>query len=960
MGQTVARFPDAQWINRSPGKVYYQGLEHYRNGNLLVATEAFEAALVSATQHENGQWIDAIPAHAMLGECYYHLGDLRKSLLHVEASIDLFKRHSKWFDAVNWSETEQPKRGHVDERATRLLERPLSVLSLPDVFVLDVSKAKLPPAKLTKGLMTIAGQSRLDAIEIVRGVAVASYRRRVIVGAGRADTAATDASQDSTSPLSERHTETAHRLFAAVALLADFAGGREQDDEAMEASAGIDDPIHPLTPLIYLAAARVAIENGADARASDLAWSAAQSAAALGQTDYFVEAALQAVRLSDSKSLALRSEKLLAASISFLQRGRLAAMGALMAVSDASLQIGDATVAAPMAQQAVAILQRGDMHQPRWAAHADYLLARVYASQGMPLGSATSNELDGAIARVIKFSGGNDAGPQSVASPRRFQLNRVISNTTGTGKGESNDRAWLKRCTDDPPFWLWKVDPIDAISFVSMDRSAAYQMQLRFAMKHGDGNEMVTIADALLRHRFLSQLPLGGRLQQIRNLVSADAQTLEGDAAEQRLNSTGRLRELIDRVAAVDAGAEANEEDIAILDSIATEIALSSEAIASTVPPSVQIEQTVNRMSAGMSLLIYIDLVPETAAFLVTADGVRSWSIPNSRTIQQEVVGLISDLGVAVNRAGKRMSTADQWPASARKLCERLIPPEHLESIRGGRRLVVVPDGVLWYVPFELLLNDQAQKNDGKLSVSYSPTPGLAFANNLIEQSDEVSGIAVVPGKLLAPQDETLENELFQQVVAALGTAMGDGEQMPIRKDAIEYRFDKTVKKIVILDFLRPQPDSPLRLSLINKGRADSISDWMRLPRHVPDSIFIPGYQSGSVLVPIGDGRDLFQTVAALHCSGVKDVWISRWCVGGESTAILMRELLQELPYETTELSLNRAVGVLRRHVINPSAEPLITGDDAERSDVVGNHPLFWSGYLLSTPVEFDDAVDRR
>src|SRR5690606_1463988 len=100
----------------------------------------------------------------------------------------------------------------------------------------------------------------------------------------------------------------------------------------------------------------------------------------------------------------------------------------------------------------------------------------------------------------------------------------------------------------------------------------------------------------------------------------------------------------------------------------------------------------------------------------------------------------------------------------------------------------------------------------------------------------------------------------------------------------------------------------------------------------------------------LGDGRELFMTLTALHTAGVRDIVISRWPVGGESTALLSREFPQELPFEGIEPAWRRAVQALRQAPLNPETEPLLGAKDQKRESLFGDHPLFWAGYLLVNP----------
>ena len=109
------------------------------------------------------------------------------------------------------------------------------------------------------------------------------------------------------------------------------------------------------------------------------------------------------------------------------------------------------------------------------------------------------------------------------------------------------------------------------------------------------------------------------------------------------------------------------------------------------------------------------------------------------------------------------------------------------------------------------------------------------------------------------------------------------------------------------------------------------------------------GYRSSISVGKIGSGDELFSTLCALNVAGAGSVMMSRWPVGGESTAIALRELLQELPFVGISQSWKRAREVLRRSELDPEAEPLLAQSDHNIEGLTGSQPLFWSGYMISS-----------
>jgi len=93
-------------------------------------------------------------------------------------------------------------------------------------------------------------------------------------------------------------------------------------------------------------------------------------------------------------------------------------------------------------------------------------------------------------------------------------------------------------------------------------------------------------------------------------------------------------------------------------------------------------------------------------------------------------------------------------------------------------------------------------------------------------------------------------------------------------------------------------------------------------------------------------GADVFLSVCGLLSSGARTVLLSRWRTGGQSSLDLVREFMQELPRTTPADAWQRAVMVIAESPLDLDAEPRIkktAGDQPPK----GNHPFFWSGYIL-------------
>jgi len=787
--QQVASLPGAEWFGRFPNQAYYQGLELYRDGDLPTATEAFQTALAGCIRDTHGLWIDAIPVHAMLGECFYQAGDLRQAVIQIEAALSLLSRNRDWIERLDW--TAAPGNSPpADERSVWITDNRLSILATPERLLLAAGDSTSAPSPGKRAVLALVGQAQLDALEISRGAVLASYRRRLILGEIADQTSRVSPLPRAIETTDALKTPLPRILLDSVDRCLEFAAGQTLTAEDFESLAVLEQAVHPLTPVLLLAAARMASEQGQFQPSALLATQAAEAAGLLGQPEFVAEALLLAVGCSATRLPGVERLDSAAIAISYLRRGRLATVGALLAAGEAALQEDDANAAEAFLNQASALLQRRRLHLPRLAAQGDYLAACLAARQGQSMGVPQTTAVDEALQRVLSFARGSQASPPSPGSPRLFQLNLALARSRHRGADPLHTEQLLERVTGDPPTWLWKVDPVDALSFHAADRSPAVAARLRLVVRRDDAAGLAVLADALLRYRYLAQLPLGGRVHQVRWIASVAPEQLLGPAADLRHRAPENLQRLIDQLAQATASAGPEALPSAALEALATQIALERSALPEAVPPPLADANTHGGLDVHTGMLIFVDLGQRFLGLLVRGEQTVSWSLPPSRSLQAEVLAVLRALGVPTVTAGSRLSGSDQWPREIAKLSRRLIPAEHHAAVTGLQRLVIVPDGVLWYLPMELLSlqgdthpSDATARLGDQVAIRYCPTPGLALLTppavaepqewvSLAEQTDPLPQWMRLP--LAAPQRVILP----ARRTAAEETPVGDGRDL--------------------------------------------------------------------------------------------------------------------------------------------------------------------------------------
>jgi len=280
-----------------------------------------------------------------------------------------------------------------------------------------------------------------------------------------------------------------------------------------------------------------------------------------------------------------------------------------------------------------------------------------------------------------------------------------------------------------------------------------------------------------------------------------------------------------------------------------------------------------------------------------------------------------------------------------------LLPDSELFTSGSFDRLVIVPDGPLWYLPFELLpVDGEASETLGdKFSILYAATPGQAIEPATAADANQTVGL--IASRFFDPRDLKVNQSIADSIVEAVDKSV----MMPTEKPTTSLFVGNEIGNLLVAVPTAINPSDPFSFRMIPYDQTKAgatLGGWMRFPSMVPHSVVLAGFRSGAEAGKLGDGRELFMTLCALRIAGVRDVLVSRWAVGGESTAILLREFAQELPFTGMRAAWNRAKGVLRRSDLVPSSEPLLISGDQKREVLTGEEPLFWAGYLLASPME--------
>lgn len=998
-----------------PTAGYHAAFAEFYDGDYRTALGRFQAEARGAIKTVNARWIDSICYETMIGECYYEMGANNDAFEHYTAALNLFLANSTWFSNV----VPQPIRAAGPQARppwqVRNLLAPLAHLS-PTMSIqmgqLQVGASGQAPSS---GVVMPAQLFPIEPYEIIRCTCLALRRRAELLG----PLAAHDTVFDNVIAALQRpagHPNHWSEAWINVELGAALAaGGRNAAavPALQKATLASGEFEHQLTGIAQLELGRLAMAAGDTA-------SAAQ---------HFEEASYDAYYFTDPMrvpDLDLMEEAFRYGALNHILANGKGVFAPLAAAAGwakanhhrqlyASLLVlaAEDDIILNQTQKADALLDeaRGAMASRlmalgRLAARRAFLQATALYQEHQ---ERRTQEGDAVMAKLVTFLRNS--------SIRLFQIQKADDYYTSGGKGgvsaarEAVD--YYKDVLRDPQPIDWLTDPMESLAVLAIPHELSFEHWFTAAIARHDHELAMEVSDRARRHRFFSTLPLGGRLESLRWVLEAPKELLPQQAMLQRQDLLTRYpgyKDLHDQAEAlrremaalplVADDAEKAKKQKNVMERLADvgrrqelvlrEMALRREPALLAFPPLRTTADIQKSLPPGHALLVFFATNENLHAFLLNREKYADWQVASApQAIAKRTAALLRKLGnVSPNYELTSADLADShWQKDAGELLDALL--KGARQVDLGKRfdeLVVVPDGPLWYVPFEALqvkVQGQLRPLISRFRVRYAPTAGLATAYQ--EIGHRRGNTAIVAGKF-SPK---LEDEVLDATVAGLRKSLPDCVAVKMPLPAPAPVFASAIDRLVVLDDLGtaaandpygwpPLPAGPGRPvgGRTSQKNGGPLSDWFALPCRGPDEMVLPGFHSADesslkrvdlsrrsskseargrdALRPDAQARpgdEIFLSLCGLMATGTRTVLLSRWRSGGQSSLDLVREFTQELPHTTPADAWQRAVQVVSNSPLEIESEPRVKKmTDTGASDgpaLRAAHPFFWAGCML-------------
>lgn len=957
LGPSLGREPLG---NGYPNDYYYRALEVYRTGELDRAMDAFDFAIGRTRRDVNGHWIDAIPVYAMLGECQYQQGDLEGAMQSFDIALKIVIRYRGWLQRPVWEE--------VLRTQARFSPKQYLWPEANAVNRLPVSRAVkfVSGEQLTEARLALGGRieelniKTIDVIEILRGVAIASYRRRIIMGPlSEGDSLATGA-LDSTKYPNNLPSPIARSLIGCIRAAERFGAMNDQrciEDAAK--SAIFNGGVHPVSPIAGLSAASAMAGTANPAAAIPLCLAVANQAASMDHFEWIGEALQIAAGCANESQAGLIQQAGQVAATNLLRKSRFAALHCLLASADAAVTAGDLNSAMARLGEAKALSMRRDVLQPRLDAYGAYIAARISTrtpSARVDGVNENGTAWDEPMSAMMSFATKNRMRKRNLISmPRLYQLQRVRLALGRNLAGQSAD-SLLEKYAAPPGIEVWRRDPVDAIAGNLADRDSLRLSRLRTAASRESAQDVLMRLEDLLAGRFQQQLALGGRVFQTRALAWLPDELLQKKTLEARNKAAKPIRDLRAATsAAIPLQLDVADAKLAGLETNAWSVALDRHDLPRVIPQPMDPKKPVAELPDEVGVLAFFFDNNLLHAVLCTKQKSTYWNVKGAGRFGGEIAKVLRGIGATKGRGG-RLPDDQAWRTDAIALRDRLIMPGTGTLLNGRlqglKKLVVIPDGLLWYLPMEILPVDGEDSSllGDSINVTYAASPALALKPTGLPSQNPVT--AITTGKFFAPREMDTNESMVQSIIDALDD--GNSVRLPQQQPLPTMLMGEVAGHVVVAEPTTPNSNRTLDTPLASheaSTRLGQLRAWLGFPGKKPSTVMLAGFRSNVDSGRSVSGAEVFSTLAALQYSGASDVVLSRWAVGGESTRILLREYVQELPFIGAGKALRRATNVLRRSELSPQSEPTLSGKDLERETLTGDEPFFWSSYLHASPI---------
>jgi len=939
---------------------YYTANDFFADGQTSQAAIGFDAALAQSRTVNNQRGIDSIPPMVKLGECFWEQCDIGMALERYDAALQITLLHSQRWLALLKSSGSIRAETRIREVPWAGSVRTTQMGSYSEVWPISLGSTDVL-LESTGGQGVSGKLVAIDALEILRCQAIALRRRYQLLGPLAKHNPLTEPLLKAFSVDTAAQSEPIHvGMNICRALAAIGTGERVQSEKLLIQNLSLANGLdHPLTAVAMLALADLAIDSNMTKVAEERAMEATIVAGRAGQMEHLAEAVeyLSESGFADGHDVAA-AKTLLAIFQWSGTKSRMVNIRSQVEMARLSALLGAIEVATKQCNVATSMLLPKQVVMPRAESVLRYTEAKIALLEGRIVDGISK------LFESMAYLKGNEKG---IGSPPLFQLDLALQLTKGKAFNESVAEDVLVQLLRPRPTGHWRVHPIEQLDWMMINKSEANSLLLNLQLRTKDVGQLAAAFDNSKVQRYRRTNELESRVFDLKLLLHGDnrfgVSPAEATALRKLLpiadqNAT-KMQQLIAPLKAspkLDLRKWTEDESrrwesmlrlASIQEALLWSAAIGPQVVPEAFPPRHSQELMSKSLRPTDAVIMFAAQGTSFRGFLYTSNKWRSWEVADGASVERKVTNLSSEMQLLKNRDADTNEIKKNWGLERRTdLRNQLFPKDIWASMLSAERWIVIPDASLWYLPIEALpISDTplALPCISEHSITYSPTLGLVpYLLEAKPQSTSVQGIDVHLTDFLC-QDASKYKGL-QEVLAAKKRLVVDLNIKPSFFPVSRW-FKVTADSIntyvpMSLDAIAPVATDP-------DPNQSSVRTWSSFPWGTPASMLLLGVNAVPP-EPLTSGDEWLRLTLPLLAQGTRQLTISRWPVGGESTVSLMKSFCDNQEDLSVSEAWQRSVLIFWEEQFDQRNEPLFKSAPFAKSEnrVFGNHPLLWSGYL--------------